>query len=165
MARNSTSRASTTVADTIPFKKMNHRGSQGRIHQTTIFLSVIFWNGIKILWEKYFQLNFTTEYLKRAHDAVLQGVNNPNTTLCKNTPADIAKEKLKERIIRGEDALLHEFPWQVSIQNQRGHVCGGAILNPRFILTAAVSEGCEGIGQIFLSTVSSLALLPFSGTH
>ncbi len=64
-------------------------------------------------------------------------VSNENTTLCKNTAADIEAEKLKERIIRGQDALLHEFPWQVSLQDQRGHVCGGAIVDQYNILTAA----------------------------
>ena len=78
------------------------------------------------------------EYLKRAHQALTDGnQTNPNSTLCKNTAADIEAEKLKERIIRGTDALLHEFPWQVSIQDKRGHICGGSIIDQFNVLTAA----------------------------
>jgi hypothetical protein len=50
------------------------------------------------------------------------------------------------RIVDGLDAEKYEFPWMVSIQMFRGvgkdktlrpHVCGGVIINSRFILTAA----------------------------
>ncbi|CAG2118096.1 unnamed protein product [Medioppia subpectinata] len=46
------------------------------------------------------------------------------------------------RIVGGEDAEPHEFPWLVSLQFRREgkpvkHFCGGAILNQYYILTAA----------------------------
>lgn len=41
------------------------------------------------------------------------------------------------RIIGGEPALPGHFPYQVSIRKNNNHVCGGAIINPYFILTAA----------------------------
>lgn len=40
-------------------------------------------------------------------------------------------------IIKGENASLRDFPWQVSIQNRDGHICGGSIISKRHILTAA----------------------------
>lgn len=45
------------------------------------------------------------------------------------------------RIIGGEDAAASEFPWMarlnVTDQNGANHDCGGAIISPRHVLTAA----------------------------
>ena len=41
------------------------------------------------------------------------------------------------RLIGGQNAIPHEFPWMVSISRKGGHFCGGTILNSRFVLTAA----------------------------
>lgn len=50
-----------------------------------------------------------------------------------------------QRVVGGEDATLHEFPYQISIRSPSGeHHCGGSILNENYILTAAhciVPEG------------------------
>lgn len=43
----------------------------------------------------------------------------------------------KARILRGTDAQLNQFPWQVSIQDSKGHVCGGAIINNETVVTAS----------------------------
>ena len=41
------------------------------------------------------------------------------------------------RIINGEDALPHEFPWQASLQLKNGkRICGASILNSRWAITA-----------------------------
>ena len=45
-------------------------------------------------------------------------------------------------VIGGTNTRAHEFPWQVSIQTKPGgasfrHFCGGTIIHPYFILTAA----------------------------
>lgn len=44
-----------------------------------------------------------------------------------------------ERIIGGEEAAIGQFPHQVSLRARGGtaHYCGGSIIAPRFILTAA----------------------------
>ncbi|CAG7722418.1 unnamed protein product [Allacma fusca] len=89
---------------------------------------------------------FYIEYLKQTHQAMYDGPSpNPNQTLCKNTIIDVLKEKISNnstnkissRIIRGQPAELNEYPWQISIQDKKGHVCGGAILNEYSILTAS----------------------------
>lgn len=51
--------------------------------------------------------------------------------------------KPSNRIVGGEDALVHEFPYQVSLQLRNPvsglsrHFCGGTILNNSYVLTAA----------------------------
>ncbi|MFY7993377.1 MAG: serine protease [Bacteriovoracaceae bacterium] len=40
-------------------------------------------------------------------------------------------------IVGGERASLIDFPWQVSLQNNDGHFCGGSIIGKKYILTAA----------------------------
>lgn len=97
---------------------------------------------------------FYIAYLKQAYEAITNSSNNGgNSTLCKNKKEEtttVGPEKLRHatsgavfeeeelgRIIRGDEAFLNEFPWQVSIQDDKGHVCGGAIISPVSILTAA----------------------------
>ena len=41
------------------------------------------------------------------------------------------------RIFGGNDALPHSIPWQVSLQIESKHFCGGTIISPFHVLTAA----------------------------
>uniref|UniRef100_A0A669QZ76 Peptidase S1 domain-containing protein n=1 Tax=Phasianus colchicus TaxID=9054 RepID=A0A669QZ76_PHACC len=43
------------------------------------------------------------------------------------------------RIIGGEEAVPHSWPWQVSIQISDQHICGGAVLDKEWVVTAAHS--------------------------
>jgi secreted trypsin-like serine protease len=45
----------------------------------------------------------------------------------------------KQRISKGTEAVLGEFPWQVSLQHKECSIpfCGGVILDETHILTAA----------------------------
>ncbi|KAG6797175.1 transmembrane protease serine 9 [Apis mellifera caucasica] len=41
------------------------------------------------------------------------------------------------KLVGGQNAIPHEFPWMVSISRKGGHFCGGTILNSKYVLTAA----------------------------
>lgn len=45
--------------------------------------------------------------------------------------------KSTNRIVGGHDAIPHSAPWIVSIQLNRKHDCGGSIISPDWVLTAA----------------------------
>ena len=40
------------------------------------------------------------------------------------------------RIVHGTNTIPGEWPWQVSLKN-KGHFCGGSVISPRWIVTAA----------------------------
>nr|XP_005987307.2 PREDICTED: transmembrane protease serine 4-like isoform X1 [Latimeria chalumnae] len=42
-----------------------------------------------------------------------------------------------DRIVGGTDTQIESWPWQVSLQYNEQHTCGGIIINPRWIVTAA----------------------------
>jgi secreted trypsin-like serine protease len=43
----------------------------------------------------------------------------------------------ERRIVSGVDASLGEFPWVAAIGLDNMFFCGGALINERFVLTAA----------------------------
>ena len=51
--------------------------------------------------------------------------------------ADCGMKKVKNYIVNGEDALPNEFPFIVLIKLNGNTVCGGAVLNHWWVVTAA----------------------------
>lgn len=51
--------------------------------------------------------------------------------------SDCGLTSSKERIVGGTDTVIEDWPWQVSLMQGGQHVCGGALVDPRWVLTAA----------------------------
>ncbi|XP_005690872.1 PREDICTED: chymotrypsin-C [Capra hircus] len=53
----------------------------------------------------------------------------------------IFQPNLSARVVGGEDAIPHSWPWQISLQYLRDdtwrHTCGGTLISPSHVLTAA----------------------------
>ncbi|XP_059424572.1 transmembrane protease serine 5-like isoform X2 [Carassius carassius] len=56
---------------------------------------------------------------------------------CQDCSAVINTGSLLSRIVGGKEAVKGQWVWQTSLQYQRKHWCGGAIISPRWVITAA----------------------------
>ncbi|XP_044798791.2 chymotrypsin-C isoform X2 [Bubalus bubalis] len=61
--------------------------------------------------------------------------------LASSCGAPIFQPNLSARVVGGEDAIPHSWPWQISLQylkdNTWRHTCGGSLITPNHVLTAA----------------------------
>jgi len=44
---------------------------------------------------------------------------------------------MASRVVNGQNAQRHAWPWQISLRVNGGHICGGSIISPWWILTAS----------------------------
>ncbi len=61
---------------------------------------------------------------------------NQKTFTCTVSKAD-GSRSLVPRIVGGTDARAEDWPWQVSLESDQGGQCGGSLIHPQWILTAA----------------------------
>ena len=50
---------------------------------------------------------------------------------------DCGRQQLSSRIIGGSVAKLGQWPWQLSLHFGGSHICGGILVSPDFVVTAA----------------------------
>ncbi|KAJ3590258.1 hypothetical protein NHX12_008212 [Muraenolepis orangiensis] len=51
--------------------------------------------------------------------------------------SDCGQVGSQDRIVGGVDAVIEDWPWQVSLQQSGGHTCGGSLVSPRWVVSAA----------------------------
>ncbi|XP_026799247.3 transmembrane protease serine 4a isoform X3 [Pangasianodon hypophthalmus] len=72
---------------------------------------------------------------------VSSSVTNQNTcssgAVVSLSCSDCGPRGPETRIVGGQSALIEDWPWQVSLQQNGQHTCGGSLLSPNWIITAA----------------------------
>lgn len=59
------------------------------------------------------------------------------TDLMDSNDTDIVIKVISESIYGGFETTIENIPWQVSLQRNSRHLCGGAIISSQWVLTAA----------------------------
>ncbi|KAK7171546.1 hypothetical protein R3I93_003990 [Phoxinus phoxinus] len=91
-------------------------------------------------------------------------VCNPGTVITLTCSADCGKSRSQDRIVGGQDALIENWPWQVSLQNSGQHTCGGSLVSPNWVVTAAHcfnGDGKKALGR--WNVVSGITYMGSSG--
>jgi len=59
------------------------------------------------------------------------------TLLAPSSIQGCGKRPLSARVVNGMNAAPHSWPWQVSLRVRGRHICGGSLIKPNWIVTAA----------------------------
>uniref|UniRef100_A0A671KVC5 Transmembrane protease serine 13-like n=1 Tax=Sinocyclocheilus anshuiensis TaxID=1608454 RepID=A0A671KVC5_9TELE len=74
--------------------------------------------------------------------------------------SDCGKQQSASRIIGGSTSQLGQWPWQVSLHYSGSHVCGGSLVSPDFVVSAAhCFKGLNSLNwRVYAGTISQNAL-------
>ncbi|XP_077065050.1 transmembrane protease serine 4a isoform X2 [Siphateles boraxobius] len=64
-------------------------------------------------------------------------VCDTGTVVTLTCSADCGKSRSQDRIVGGQGAIIENWPWQISLQNSGQHTCGGSLVSPNWVVTAA----------------------------
>ncbi|KAM9801609.1 transmembrane protease serine 4-like [Neosynchiropus ocellatus] len=71
------------------------------------------------------------------HQATIDQNSCKSGSVVSLTCSDCGKVGVKDRVVGGMDALIEDWPWQVSLQLGGHHTCGGSLVAPQWVVTAA----------------------------
>lgn len=91
--------------------------------------SLFFVQGGKREWGE--ERNFVLSYLG------LRGGGQGRDVTSRYPTADCGRPESSARIVGGSDAQPGTWPWQVSLHHSGAHVCGGSLIAPSWVLSAA----------------------------
>lgn len=52
-------------------------------------------------------------------------------------PVGYGERQALSRVVNGQDASPHSWPWQISLRVNGSHICGGSLISADWIVTAA----------------------------
>uniref|UniRef100_A0A1I8NLI1 Peptidase S1 domain-containing protein n=1 Tax=Stomoxys calcitrans TaxID=35570 RepID=A0A1I8NLI1_STOCA len=119
--------------------------ANSRDYSTIFMISKLGW----VIYRKQSKMSFGSIFHKHLLIALLCLLHQQATKAGKVKPS----LPLRARILGGSDAAEGQFPHQVSIRIGETHICGGSIISPSYILTAAhcAYAGEEPIDPSYLS--------------
>lgn len=82
-------------------------------------------------------------------------VCSTGTVISLSCSADCGLSRNQDRIVGGKDADIANWPWQVSLQYSGQHTCGGSLVTPNWVVTAAHCFNGDGRKALSRWTVVS----------
>ncbi|XP_051966506.1 transmembrane protease serine 4-like [Xyrauchen texanus] len=93
-------------------------------------------------------------------------VCSTGTVVTLTCSVDCGVSRNQNRIVGGQDAIIENWPWQISLQSSGQHTCGGSLVSPRWVVTAAHCFNGEGQKDLSIwKVVSANTYLGSSGAY
>ena len=78
-------------------------------------------------------------------------------------PAQCGQRAAASRVVNGEEATPHSWPWQISLRYKAyGHICGGSLIKDNYVLTAAHCVNFDPTPASFQVVVGRFHLASYS---